>query len=126
MKKKMLPKIGEQYHFFDDGKSGNSRHYIATVKKIYRYREMPIEVRKAWKREVKQYPWLYQNKTDYFIIADIRNYENDVIFCRTKSGDWFSIDYPCFWMSGLLDVTGERYKTNVEFYGENYYTEKME
>ena len=126
MKKKMLPKIGEQYHFFDDGKNGNSRHYIATVKKIYRYREMPIEVRKAWKKEIKQYPWLYQNKTDYFVIADIRNYENDVIFCRTKSGGWFSIDYPYFWMSGLLDVTGEEYETNVKFYGENYYTEKME
>ena len=37
MNKQPLPKIGQQYHFFDDGKSSNNRHYIATVKKICRY-----------------------------------------------------------------------------------------
>lgn len=125
MNKEPLPKVGQQYHFFDDGKSGNSRHYIATVKKICRYWEMPVEVRQAWKREVKNCHWLYKHKTDYFIVADVRNYEDNVIFCRTKWGSWFSIDYPHFWMSGLLDVTGEKYKSNVEIYGEEFYTEKM-
>ena len=125
MNKQPLPKIGQQYHFFDDGKSSNSRHYIATVKKICRYWEMPIEVRQAWKKEVKDCNWLYKPKTDYFVIADVRDYDDDVIFCRTKSGSWFSINYPHIWMGGLLDVTGETYKANVAVYGEDYYTEKI-
>ena len=30
----MIPKIGEKYHFFDDGKLQNNRHYIAECVKI--------------------------------------------------------------------------------------------
>lgn len=29
-----IPKIGEKYHFFDDGKLQNNRHYIAECVKI--------------------------------------------------------------------------------------------
>ena len=88
---------------------------------------MPLEVRQAWKREVKDCDWLYKPKTDYFIIANIRGYDDDdVIFCRTKSGAWFSINYPHIWMSGLLDVTGEIYKANAAVYGEDYYIDKIE
>ena len=26
-----IPIVGKQYHFFDDGKTGKSRHFIATI-----------------------------------------------------------------------------------------------
>ena len=86
---------------------------------------MPVEARRAWKGEVKDCNWLYKPKTDYFVIADVRGYDDDVIFCRTKAGAWFSINYPYVWMAGLLDVTGETYKANVAVYGEDYYKEKI-
>ena len=36
--KKNLPIVGKEYHFFDDGKISNSRHYIAKVIEL-----IPIE-----------------------------------------------------------------------------------
>ena len=31
---KDLPEVGQYYHFWDDGKTGPSRHYICRVEKI--------------------------------------------------------------------------------------------
>lgn len=140
-----VPIIGEQYHFFDDGKLRESRHYMATVlekitpeqaKDIYmNYQGMNISVSlyTIWREEIDNHrqsnnfkvltngsmevgaPWLYAEKTDYFIKCSIPDYdENDVWFVRTVDGGWFSLDTVDTWMSGRLDVSGERFKSLEE------------
>lgn len=39
MDKKPLPEIGKKYHFFDDGKTGPSRHYIAEILELIPFSE---------------------------------------------------------------------------------------
>ena len=36
---KPLPEVGKLYHFWDDGKSSPSRHYICKVERIVPYNE---------------------------------------------------------------------------------------
>ncbi len=54
-------------------------------------------------------PWLYANETDWFVECSIPEYEPEytVWFVRDINGGWFSMDIPCSWMSGALDVTNE-------------------
>lgn len=56
-------------------------------------------------------PWLYSEKTDYFIKCEIKGYdENPIWFARTIHHGWFSMDVTSSWQSGTLDVDGEIYK----------------
>lgn len=56
-------------------------------------------------------PWLYAEKTDYFIKCSIPDYdENPIIFVRTVNGGWFSMDVTSMWQSGELDVDGSKYE----------------
>ena len=112
-----LPEIGKQYKFFDDGKIGYSRRYMATVTNVQPVRKIPWKLRRAWKQQINACPWLYHPKTDYFITCSIPLYDKDpVIFVRRRDGGWFSIDYPHWWMSGRLDVDGSYWRENG--YGE--------
>jgi uncharacterized protein (DUF736 family) len=139
--KTKVPTKGKQYHFFDDGKIRESRHYMATVvdkitpeqaKDIYmNYQGMNISVSlyTIWREEIDSHrqsknfkvltsgsmevgaPWLYAEKTDYFIKCSIPDYdENDVWFVRTVDGGWFSLNTVDTWMAGRLDVTGSLFE----------------
>ena len=119
-----FPQIGKSYHFYDDGKPSESRHYFAKIERIvpmkYVRRRMK-ELTWAWRNEAIHSAHLYAAKSDYAIAASIKGYEDHrlVWFFRTKNGGWFSIDYPRFWMSGRIDVTCDILKTIVEYH-ENY------
>jgi hypothetical protein len=69
-------------------------------------------------------PWLYAEETDYFIKCSIPDYDkNDVWFVRTVDGGWFSLNTVNDWMSGILDVSGERFKSLEEMqkiFAENF------
>ncbi|MGM9531190.1 hypothetical protein [Intestinibacter sp.] len=111
----MIPKVNEQYHFFDDGKISESRHEIVTIEEICDLHSVPLDVFDAWRREVKYCvnykgdPYLYAKETDFFIKARGEQ-TKELWFVRTISGGWFSIDYPKTWTAGKLDITGELYK----------------
>lgn len=115
--KNNIPEIGKTYAFFDDGKTGVSRRYKATVTGI-----IPLHLVEAkypelycsWQCEAGFVPSLYANSTDYFVKCSIPKYEDDhfVYFVRDTKNGWFSIDYPHGWMSGLLDVDGEYGRKN--------------
>ena len=116
-----VPEVGERIKFFDDGKTGYNRRYWATVLEI-----IPAEIvktdnhklYKGWKTAAKDCYWLYAKETDFFIKADVEEYDEDpCYFVRTIQGDWFSIDYPHDWMGGLLDIDDRRWN-EVKIYYE--------
>lgn len=131
----VLPIVGKKYHFFDDGKSSPSRHYIATVEEVITFQEAraryPKYIRdnenlrlltEIWQIEVENSPWLYATETDYFIRCSIPKYDDDSIwFVRTKDGGWFSMDVSNGWQSGRLDVSGEIYKEVKEMFDSDHY-----
>lgn len=135
MQTKTLPKVGEYYHFFDDGKTSVGRHYIARVERLIpkdeakgmmfsflKDEDMPQYdfLYDHYKEQVEHCPWLYANDTDYFVECSIPKYcEDSVYFVRTKDGGWFSIDVTECWQSGRLDVTGGIYNTLIEFLSED-------
>lgn len=106
-----IPEIGKIYAFFDDGKTGLSRRYKATVIDIIPsnvVEEKMPELFAGWKENLNEADFLYAPITDFFIKCSIPKYDNNfVYFVRDKSDGWFSIDYPHGWMSGALDVDGE-------------------
>lgn len=65
-------------------------------------------------------PWLYAEKTDYFIKCEIKGYdENPIWFARTIHNGWFSMNVTNSWQSGTLDVDGKKYeeaKHNFDMY----------
>lgn len=109
--KNNIPEIGKTYSFFDDGKTGLSRRYKATVLDKIPFEvveELYPELFSGWKENLEECGFLYAPTTDFFVKCAIPKYDDDfVYFVRDTRGDWFSIDYPHGWMSGLLDVDGE-------------------
>lgn len=115
--KNNIPEVGKTYAFFDDGKTGLSRRYKATVTGIIPFHLIKAkypELYYSWQRETRCTPDLYANSTDYFVECSAPKYEDDhlVYFVRDTKDGWFSIDYPHGWMSGLLDVDGEYGRKN--------------
>lgn len=109
------------------------------------YKEMPIQ--EIHKKEVDNHrqkesfkvlggdttvgaPWLYAEKTDYFIKCEINGYDKDDIwFARTIQDGWFSMNVTNSWQSGYLDVDGKRYeeaKHYFDFYKyDGFYDSKL-
>lgn len=118
---KDVPKIGKEYHFFDDGKIRESRHYIATVNKLItpeeaksviidcEFRAYIVSLYDIWKEEIEEHrqtvnfevingsstepgaPWLYAEDTDYFVECSIPAYDEDPV--------WFVRDVHGGWFS---------------------------
>ena len=144
---KPLPEIGKEYHFFDDGKIYPGRHFICKVERIITpedakeisvvvpvYNEETKENDKhirtlfvQYSDEVKEYGWIYAEKTDYLIEASCPTYDiNNLWFVRDKDGGWFSINIQSWWQSGTLDVDGSIYKGIIEEYTKEGNTEIIE
>lgn len=115
-----VPEVGKRYHFFDDGKSSPSRHYIFEVTAVTPFNKMKKKrVMRSWKEDVDDCDWLYATTTDYFVEAfNVSSTDEKLMFCRTVDGQWFS--FGNFLGDGQLDVTGEQYRRCVEYFdGEN-------
>jgi len=121
---KALPEIGKKYHFFDDGKIGSSRHYIAECVEIISAEEaknrffvlqdedeqigtesdiIELSMYDIWKDEAENHKYLYAQETDCFVGCIIPKYDDNIIwFARTTDGGWFSINIQSWWQSGRL------------------------
>ena len=136
MKEQEVPKVGEYYHFWDDGKTSPSRHYICRVEEVIRVKDAKkIEVSvpewddlknqnvfhtetlyNKWEEQVVGHDWLYAKETDYFIRISCPEYDKyDLYAVRTKSGGWFTIDVQSWWQGGRLDVDGSIYDEMIEY-----------
>ena len=133
-KLKPIPEVGKEYHFWDDGKSSPSRHYICRCERIVRsikeaknikftlkeylppytkdaeFMEYETSLYDIWKNEVEQYDWLIAEDTDAFVELSCPKYdENNLWAVRTKWGGWFTMNIQSSWQGGDVDVTGEKF-----------------
>ena len=102
-------KIGQVYDYFDDGKISESRRRRVTVTDIIPLDKIDKNTFKLWIEEVKEFYWIYNQTTDYFIFGTIKgdNADDvddiDVVFVRNLKNDWFSLGH----FAGCLDSNGE-------------------
>lgn len=102
-----LPKEGQAYYYYDDGKPYNSRKYLYKVVSVIPKKEYIIKLFDKWMECVEDYDWLYSNDTDYFVEAEPVN-DLDMpflVFVRNKYNGWFSFNN-CIW-DGILDVNNK-------------------
>ena len=128
---KPIPEVGKYYHFWDDGKTSPSRHYIARVERTvpiadsldimvphldyYLEELIPKSLWDIWNLEKTETDWVFSEKTDVLVEVSCPKYdENNLWFARTKDGGWFSMNIQSGWQGGRLDVTGEIYKAVLE------------
>ena len=142
MNNEAVPVVGQYYHFWDDGKTSSSRHYICRCEEIIKVKDangilvsVPVwndktnqndfervTLYERWKEQVLNHPWLYSEETDYFIRISCPHYdEYDLYAVRTKYGGWFTLDVQSWWQGGDLDVSGEKFKQVMEDYYEGQY-----
>lgn len=123
---KPIPIIGEYYHFWDDGKTSLSRHYICRCERIIPFHEFTeyrlmrrygkhglVEdtLMGLWKDSVSEFDWIFAQQTDCAVVCSCPKYDKDELyFFRTKSGGWFSADRTSSWQAGELDVDGEIFR----------------
>ena len=124
MNKQPLPELGKRYHFFEDGKSGPSRHYIIEITEIIPFEEMiDGELLDIYDAEVKEADFLYAPETDYFIYGrkvlsdNTLDTEDEFIFIRTNYGGWFSFGH--WFEDGQLDVDNSKYNEIVEYWEQD-------
>ena len=123
----MIPKVGEFYHFWDDGKHSLGRHYIAKVERIIPFEKAKniwlesqefddtATLLEIWEDEVNDHPKLYKDETDFFIECSIPKYDKDLIyFCRTNDDGWLGLRATGWWQCGTLDVDGSIFKEVLE------------
>jgi hypothetical protein len=144
---KRLPEVGEELHFFDDGKMSQSRHYLATVVRVVKYddamgivvpmREWSDDGSDSWLTDTNlvdiydiekhKANWLYAPETDYFIEICVPEYDEYTLWCvRTKDGGWFSMDIQSGWQGGRLDTDGSIYQNFLEIHdGYDYRKDKQ-
>lgn len=134
IKRKRIPSVGELLHFWDDGKTSTSRHYICKIERIVPKAQAKsitftmsdnnnISLLKCWQEEKKRCYWLFDDNTDVFIEASCPKYdEHNLWFARTKDGGFFSMDIQNDWQGGELDVDGKKFEEVVSFWeDENEY-----
>ena len=120
-----MPQVGKRYHFFDDGKTSTSRHYICEITKIIPFEEIvDKELLELYNTEVKDCHWLYRPTTDFFVCGKIVQPDNtldknEFIFIRTIWNGWFSFNVG--WGDGELDVDNSKYNRILE----NWDAERM-
>lgn len=124
-----IPEIGKEYHFFDDGKTSLSRHYVCKCERVITPEEAKeiifdlddgkITLYDIWKDTSSKCTFLFAKDTDYFVEVSCPSYdENNLWAVRTKDGGWFTLDVQNDWQGGRVDVTGEIFHNVVRFWTE--------
>lgn len=115
--------MGKFYHFWDDGKSSISRHYLCKCEDIITLEQaekllipslywskkngetVTLTLKEIWERNKKECDWLYADETPYFIVISCPKYDDNLLYCaKTKYNEWFSMSAQTWWQSGLLDI----------------------
>jgi hypothetical protein len=103
----LCPVLGQTYNYFDDGKIRPCRRMEVVITEIIPFNKIDDITLNDWKEEVEECDWLYANKTDFFVKADLKVSDDkteNIIFVRTINNNdgWFSLG----WWGGRLDIDG--------------------
>ena len=119
---------GKEYHFFDDGKTSPSRHYICRCERIITPEEAKsiifdiddignMTLYDIWVNQSRNVDWLFAEHTDFFAEISCPNYdENNLWAVRTKDGGWFTLDIQSYWQGGRIDINGDIFENVIEFW----------
>ena len=136
---KPIPEVGKEYHFWDDGKSSPTRHFICRCERVIPYKEAKnivfelkdypdpknselfvpykVSLKEIWQKESSHANWLFAEDTDYFIEISCPVYDdNNLWAARTKDGGWFTLDIQSSWQGGEIDIDGEHYQSIIDSY----------
>ena len=107
-----IPNCGERFHFFDDGKTSPSRHFVVEINKVIAFDQLHSEeLIKEINTEQKECKWIYNQLTDYVLCGKLLDTDIEPIwFIRDIYGGWFSIG---FW-AGRLDIDGFKFKEIID------------
>lgn len=106
-----IPSKGEKFHFFDDGKTSPSRHFIVTILDIYKISDLSPDIQEKILEDQEYCDWLFAKETDYVLKGRLNDPEiEDLYFIRTIDGGWFSVGY---W-GGELDIDGKKFKKIID------------
>ncbi len=113
-KQQELPKVGEIYPCYDDGKIRENRRHMVKIEHIVKFDERDEYLDDLWQMEIKYWEEdedveFKGNKptTDYFVLGTIvtdKEYNalfHDTVFTRSKQNEWFCL----LGNGGLLDMT---------------------
>ena len=101
-KSQSLPIKGKTYYYFDDGKITKSRRGEVVITEIIPFEEIDDNTKKEW-GNITQELHLFDSSTDFFIKGVIKDYNQELIFVKSKGG-WFSFNN--YLWDGRLDVDG--------------------
>lgn len=122
---KPIPKVGEKYHCFDDGKITFSRHFIIQVDEVLghqQFKKKYPEKFKLYREAVKSCYWIYSTHSDKFIISFKGENDELGVYVRTKQGGWFGIGN-C-WNAATLDTNGKLWENLVANIDDFDYTQE--
>lgn len=132
-------KIGEYYHFWDDGKTSMCRHFICKCEKVisideskkvmyetaifnedpFNIKKQTLSLYKIWELNKKHYKSLFDDNTPYFIVCSCPKFSNnDLLFAKGKHGDWFGMDIHTCWEGGELDINSLKFNNVINFWQE--------
>lgn len=119
-----VPKEGQIYHAFDDGKITPSRHMLMKVVKVHDVNFIRPFLKACIAQEKEEHYWLFDGTTDYVVecewLTDSSLCDHkDYYFIRTIHGKWFAMAVQN-WMDGCeLDVTGDLWEYLITEWKEN-------
>jgi len=112
-KQQELPKVGEIYPCYDDGKVREDRRHMVKINSIVKFDKRDEYLDNLWIMELADWEVIGRSigrkkpTTDYFILGTIVTDEeyyplfHDVVFARDRQNEWFCL----LGNGGLLDVT---------------------
>ena len=81
-----LPEIGKFYDCYDDGKIHESRKYKVKIISIIPFEKASLYLRAQWRKAQNSYYWIFARETDYFIIGNSYEREDEGVRIYNKVG----------------------------------------
>lgn len=96
--------VGQILDVYDDGKMTPSRRYNADILEFIPASEINGDLEMLWDYNRNEYPHLYSEDQDYFIMAKTNEHKDFPVsyFARTTDGGWFSMGVLRFFLDEIF------------------------
>lgn len=88
-----LPKIGKEYHYYDDGKVKESCHALVKILNIIKYEDADRNIIEFYERIKKEFDWIFDETTDYFLIGyNAQQCSGFTMIFARSDGGWYGFE----------------------------------